>query len=400
MAHRPARPLESADETEIWNGEDASDLIRPSSMTAYDIVVAARDWTVQTIVQQIKEGNIDLDTAFQRRNAWRDHRRSRLIESFILGFPVPQIVLAENPHRRKSFIVIDGRQRLMTIAGFFLPEYRDYWTAPAFSGLKVLETLNGTAIDEFVAAEAYRHDLRQLVNADIRTTVITGFKDEAVLYDIFYRINTGSVPLSSQELRQVLNRGEFAQYLLETTAQPNSIWATLGIDSPDSRLRDVELLLRLVAWNRYSDRYAGNMKKFLDDTMTDLNRDWRSKRAEVGNDVKELLDAVETTRKIYGANMGRKYLSAGFERSFNRAIFEVQVHFLASGTLRKSASKHSADLVSKFKILCSNPRFLSAIESTTKSLDNTRTRFHLYRLLLERTLHVKVAAMRIGRDEA
>src|SRR4051812_29835302 len=112
---------------ETWNREDASDLVRPQSLAAYHIVIAARDWTVETIVQQVKEGNIDLDPDFQRRNAWRDDRRSRLIESFVLGFPVPQIVLAENPNRRKSYIVIDGRQRLMTIAGFYLDEYRNYW---------------------------------------------------------------------------------------------------------------------------------------------------------------------------------------------------------------------------------------------------------------------------------
>src|SRR5579862_5155865 len=94
---------EDVGEVEQWNNEDALDLERPAALKKYEIVVASRDWTVQTIVQQIQQKNIDLDPAFQRRNAWRDHRRSRLIESFILGFPVPQLVLAENPRQdRKS----------------------------------------------------------------------------------------------------------------------------------------------------------------------------------------------------------------------------------------------------------------------------------------------------------
>src|ERR1700692_1123472 len=85
------------DDIELWNDEDAQELERLTDIRAYNVLIAARDWTVETIVQQIKQGNIDLDPVFQRRNAWRDQRRSRLIESFVLGFPVPQIVLAENP---------------------------------------------------------------------------------------------------------------------------------------------------------------------------------------------------------------------------------------------------------------------------------------------------------------
>jgi len=114
---------EDLEDVELWNREDASELERPTGLKKYGIIVASRDWTVETIVRQIEQENIDLDPAFQRRNAWRDHRRSRLIESFVLGFPVPQLVLAENPRRRGTFIVIDGKQRLLTIASLYLKEY-------------------------------------------------------------------------------------------------------------------------------------------------------------------------------------------------------------------------------------------------------------------------------------
>src|SRR5258708_2494199 len=129
---------EDVDDVELWNREDASDLERPTGLNKYGITVTSRDWTVETIVRQIEQENIDLDPAFQRRNAWRDHRRSRLIESFVLGFPVPQLVLAENPRRRGTFIVIDGKQRLLTIAGLYLSSYRNYFANPRLSGLSVL----------------------------------------------------------------------------------------------------------------------------------------------------------------------------------------------------------------------------------------------------------------------
>lgn len=387
------------DDVDLWNREDANELDRPPGLAAYDVAINARDWTVETIVQQVRQGNIDLDPAFQRRNAWRDHRRSRLIESFILSFPVPQIVLAENPRKKKSFIVIDGKQRLMTIAGFFLDEYRDYWKDKELSGLEILKDLNGVGIDDFLTDARFVQYKRQLDNADIRATVISGFQDEGVLYDIFYRINTGSVPLSSQELRQVLNRGQFARYLLEVTSENNALWTILGIREPDARLRDVELLLRMIAWAEFSPRYAGNMKQFLDDAMRDLNGTWEACGHRISKLSREVLEAVEAVQLIFGENAGRKFKAGRFERALNRALFEVQTLHLIKPAVRKAAVRRKAAIASAFEELSGDNNFLSAIESTTKSLENTRIRFGSYRQMLENALKKPIEPIQIGKPQ-
>jgi hypothetical protein len=384
------------DEIEQWNREDSSEFDRPKDPAHYNISIAARDWTVETIVQQVKQGNIDLDPAFQRRNAWRDTRRSRLIESFILGFPVPQIVLAENPHRKRSFIVIDGKQRLMTIAGLYLPEFREYWTHPQFSGLNIMKDFNGVSLDAFLGDAQYSGERRQLGNADIRTTVITGFHDEDVLYDIFYRINTGSVPLSSQELRQVLNRGAFAKYLIEITAQQNPLWTLLGIGAPDPRLRDVELLLRLVAWRTFSKSYVGNMKPFLDDTMKALNKTWDSKRNLIEGLVGELLRGVDATTKVFAENAGRKFKDGRFERSLNRAVFEVQAYYFSFPKIRTAALAKKKVLQNAFCELSADVEFTTSIEATTKSIENYKKRFDRYRQMLQSCLGVDAQALPVG----
>ena len=95
--------------------------------------------------------------------------------------------------------------------------------------------------------------------------------------------------MSSQELRQTLNRGDFSRYLLEATSVPNAIWSVLGVTAPDPRLRDVELLLRLIAWKRYSREYKGNLKPFLDDTMRRLNNGWPTVRQETEMLVEQIL---------------------------------------------------------------------------------------------------------------
>ena len=81
-------------------------------------VVTGADWTTETILNQINKGNINLDPNFQRRDAWDRRRKSDFIESLILGFPIPQIVLAEDREHRGKFIVLDGKQRLLAIKQF------------------------------------------------------------------------------------------------------------------------------------------------------------------------------------------------------------------------------------------------------------------------------------------
>lgn len=384
-------------DVDSWNEEDALDLNRPTNINKYGIVVSSRDWTVATMVRQIQDGNIDLDPAFQRRNAWRDPRRSRLIESFILGFPIPQLVLAESPRNKGTFIVIDGKQRLLTIAGFFLEEYRDYWNLARLSGLNVLDSLNRTTIQDFLTKEKFASARRQLGNSDIRTTVITGFQDESVLYDIFYRINTGSVPLSSQELRQAIITGPFSKYILQITSEKNPIWTILKISNPDPRLRDVELLLRLIGWRRFASEYKGNMKSFLDSTMEKLNKAWAKEKTRTEALVKSILEGVSATSKVFGEHAGRKLSGGVYETSLNRALFEVQAVYFSLPEVRAAALKNILGVRLAFKKLSENHEFVASIESTTKSIENSRRRFEDARRILEKALAIKIPSLDIAR---
>ncbi len=81
-------------------------------------MISSTDWTAETIIGQLAKGNISLDPIFQRRDAWTPPRKSKFIESIILGLPIPQIVLAEARDKKGSFLVIDGKQRLLTLQQF------------------------------------------------------------------------------------------------------------------------------------------------------------------------------------------------------------------------------------------------------------------------------------------
>lgn len=127
---------------DLFNEEDENDLIF-GSKNFEDSVIWGTDWTTETIVNQLKKGTIDLNPKFQRRNAWSDVAKSRFIESLILGLPIPQIILAEKKDVKGNYIVIDGKQRLLTIISFFSKKENSNFKPFKLKGLNILTNLNG-----------------------------------------------------------------------------------------------------------------------------------------------------------------------------------------------------------------------------------------------------------------
>lgn len=371
------------------NDEIAQDI---EAFDPNDIVVYSRDWTIETIYNQIKQGNIDLNPKFQRRNAWKDDKRSKLIESIIIGYPIPEIVLAEDPKKKRAFIVIDGKQRLLSIASFIENSFFEYWNSPVLKGLEIRKTLNGLSFEDLKNNPRYSEELRAFMNSSLRCTVITSFKKNDVLYDIFYRLNSGSTPLSTQELRQVLYRGGFSDYLISVTNQEQSIHKVMNLDGPDNRLRDIEILLRLFAFTLLPERYQGNLKKFLDEAMEQIDSKWSKESGSIKEHYKLINRAIDSLKDVFGSyqKIGRKTTKGHFEGRFNRVLLEVQVYYHINIPSVEEGRKVS--YIEEFKALCDDPDFRSAIESTTKSLESYYVRYEKYQLFLNKVLGIDIAS--------
>ncbi len=380
-------PVEDAG-LDDWNSELEEEVVAEGIGS---LVVYSRDWTVETILSQIEKNNIDLNPAFQRRNAWNDLKRSKLIESLIIGVPVPEIVLAEDQKKKRSFIIIDGKQRLLAIAGFADPSKYPIWNAAKLQGLNTRKDLNGKSYEDMTAVEPETAELRQLRNSDIRCTVISNYDSIQVLYDIFYRLNSGSVPLSSQELRQVLNRGDFANYLIRETDRPLPIHDVLNLSGPDNRLRDAEILLRFIAFSLFGSEYTGNLTPFLDSKMALINYEWASRKQEVQTLVSGFNSATALLLEIMPSKkVGRKYTSRGWESRFNRALFEVQVYYIVRVPYSLVRDK-SADFVARFQSLCLEDReFIDSIETSTKNITKYHSRFRIFQNLVNEVFGTNV----------
>lgn len=348
--------------------ESEEDLGSLDTATFSQAVVFATDWTAETILLQLEKGNIYLDPGYQRRDAWRPDRKSRFIESLLLGLPIPQLVLAESKGRKGSYIVIDGKQRLLSLRQFAAkPE--DQYKPLALSGLSVLTKLNGLTLHDMESDPLLRSEVSSFQNQPIRTVVLRNWPNEDFLYLVFLRLNTGSVQLSPQELRQALHPGAFVSFTVERSAESKGLQKFLRIHTPDFRMRDVELLVRFYAFRNYIEHYTGNLKWFMDTTCQSLNEGWSESQGMLKAQADEMEKAIEATFEIFGDdNAFRKWDGEKYQARRNRAVFDIMVYYFSSAHIREHALERRAEVIVAYKALCGNPEFVRTLETTTKSL--------------------------------
>lgn len=156
------------------------------------ITTQAYDKSVADMIRMMEDKDIRLNPEYQRNYVWDNKKASMLIESIILNVPIPVIYVSQEED--DSWVVIDGLQRLNSLKRFFAGKFK-------LSGLGILSDLNKCDINSL-----NQKALRMLKNGLLRVIMITHDSNEEIKYDVFMRLNTGSVHLTEQELRNCLYR--------------------------------------------------------------------------------------------------------------------------------------------------------------------------------------------------
>lgn len=288
------------------------------------ITTQAYDKSVSDIVRMIEDKDIRLDPDYQRNYVWDNKKASMLIESIILNVPIPVIYVSQEED--DSWSVIDGLQRLSSLKRFFDGKFK-------LSGLEILSDLNKSDITTLNPKA-----LRMLKNGLLRVIMITHDSNEEIKYDVFMRLNTGSVHLTEQELRNCLYRGTLNKFLKEVVQ--NQKWlALMGLKEPHKRMADREMVLRFLAiWKNWDNEngvlngYKGRMKSFLNAFM----KDHKEIKGQEANEWKQLFEVtVDKVYQVYGEYaFKRQGLDGMREKTINRAIIDV---------IMLSATQHSMD---------------------------------------------------------
>lgn len=176
----------------------------------YDKPVSSQpfDWTISTLREKIDRGQINLTPAYQRNYVWdrSPELPSRLIESLLLEIPIPPMYFEKMPNKRLE--VIDGQQRLHTLIEFVSNKF-------PLQRLQRRGSLNGKYFRDL--SEEYQ---AMVLDATSHTIVIDAGNNHDLRYEVFERLNRGSIPLNEQELRNCVYRGPFCDLLAELEIDP------------------------------------------------------------------------------------------------------------------------------------------------------------------------------------
>lgn len=205
------------------------------------------DLTVSSIYQYLTNGKLRIPE-FQRGYVWSRAQASRLLESLIIQCPIPVVYFSQDSDN--NLIVIDGNQRLLSIKLFINDAFE-------LEGLTTYPELNGLS---WSTMDPRFRD--HVMNRTIRCITILRDTHPQIKFDVFERLNTGSVQLNAQELRHGINFGHLMEQLDELTK--NEKWKKAVGIRLDKRMKGAELVLRFFALRHARDRYSKPLQAFLD----------------------------------------------------------------------------------------------------------------------------------------
>lgn len=318
---------------------------------SYEVITYPADFTLEGLVSKYKKGTMSVP-GFQRNYVWNLKQASRLIESFLLGLPVPAIFLFTDEHRNEQ-LVLDGQQRLMTIVYFF----DGYFGEPDAKGRKKVFKLTGLNPNSRYAEKTYE-ELEQSDSAafnKLNDSVLRAFVVKQItpngntsVYHIFERLNTGGTQLVGQEIRNCVYHGSFNDLLCELNTYEN--WRKIfGNSAPHKRQKDVELILRFFAFYEDGEKYERPIKDFMSNYMRN-NQFINDQRCE------ELEVLFKSTCDKVVETLGEKpfHIWSGL----NVAVFDSTFTTLA---------KHGfhADLPERYESLKADSAFVSGVRGAT-----------------------------------
>lgn len=349
----------------------------------------ARERTVKTqnveydlfsLQRLISRSVIKLDPDYQRRHRWPIETSSRLIESLILNIPIPVIFISQDidvdeeiGESVSRYTVIDGQQRLTAIYSFLNGDY-------ALEGLEALPELDGMHYKDLPPFLLRRLDERTIKCLRIDSTV-----DEQVKFDIFERLNTGSIKLEAQELRNATARGPF-NVLIKELAKNKEFRQLIQINESNpgesskvKKMEDVELVLRFFA---LTDKRFLTLKKGFKDFLTQsLNEFNRLSADEITTASDRFLATIKYIHRNVGSMPFAKFRfdNGDYKKmsSFNAAVYDAVMVGISEvltpeAMLDPSNDSKLADYIELFK----DNDFFTAVSGSVNDAAKVTTRIN------------------------
>lgn len=332
-----------------------------------------------------KRGKLDIQPDFQRQFVWDRTKASRLIESALLDIPLPVIYLSEEPDNREY--VIDGQQRLTSFFAFIDGKFQD-GSEFKLTKLKVFEELDGK---KYVDLADNLKD--KILYFKVRTITFLKESEPTIKFEVFERLNSASVSLNDQELRNCIYRGRFNTLLKELAAEED-FRALLNLNTQPKRMQDIELVLRFAAFFHATYlNYKPPMRNF-------LNREADKYRNIGEKEAQELRVAFKNTCQIIRSMFGKsafkrfhkgteKEPGGGWEpKKFNASLYDILMYTFAREDRNVLFQHLDSVREALLHLMTERQEFIDAILLSTSSKQAVTKRFDLWRAALQEVIGV------------
>ena len=325
------------------------------------------DPPIKDICERVKKKKMIARADFQREYVWetRPIIKSKLIESVILNIPIPIIYTAEIEGEKEE--VIDGQQRILTFEAFHDNKF-------PLKGLEILKELNGKRFEDL------NEDIQdKFLNRGITVIKILSQSQKDIKFEIFVRLNRGSVKLGEQELRNCIYRGNFND-LMKELAKNKDFLRLQGLKEPHKRMIDVERILRFFAFCDKGERnYKAPLKKFLNDYM-ETNRNLKDN--EIKNKEQLFKKCIELCQQVFGDLSFRRWNTGNNddpngkrEENVNEGLFDIQMCGFMEYEKKDITNKSQLIKDAFIKLVSSDKEIIESIEKGTYDATKVKLRF-------------------------
>lgn len=366
--------IQDNQEVEVENlngGKSTEEITKPFNPNEIDVYISTVN--LGSLIDQLENDEIDLQPDFQRvTDVWDNVKKSRLIESILLGLPLPSFYFSEDPVSQKLSI-IDGLQRICAIRDFVLEKENPL----KLEGLQFLKNFEG-----FTFSQLARPEVKRIKSLKITMNTLRKGTPLDVKYIIFQRVNTAGVPLTPQEMRHALNQGPAAIFIKEL-ADMESFKKATNYSVESKRMQDRDFVNRFIAFYIGYQDYMGDLDMFLNDKMGELNK----MTSEQRDDIRVSFDkAMKCCYEIFKNDAFRKKYSVTDKRKpISKSVYDtlsVNIAWLSDEeqlVLLKNAEAFKTGMIRLFN----DERFNFSISTGTGQKYNVDLRFTMVKSLIK-----------------
>ena len=361
---------------EKLSGDDEQDIFEKGNR---NIDWQTKDFTIEGLYAKKKKGVLDPSPKWQRNYVYDRKRASSLIESVLLNVPIPAVYLAEETDHTLS--IIDGQQRLSSFFYYIDEQFPTRDKEGEFSefkltGLKILDHLNGK---KFLDLD---RTLQLKINdTTIHVITIKNTSNEDVKFEIFERLNTGSMKLYEDEIRNSVYRGPYID-LLDELAEDKVFNDLVRKPNFKNRMFYRGMILRFLALSEKDIHlYKPSMKQFCNKELLEHRNISKNKTDEYK---KRFRKSVDLCFSVFGENAFRRF-NPGKSKAdcngtwvasrINMALFDVQMCGFAMYEHSKLLGHYDEIREAMLDLMCNDKEFSDAIEMKTSGREQMGIRF-------------------------